>query len=183
MTISYRMTLNQREHHVLGMLLGEGRLKDAEIGRRLSVSTTAARKIRKGLEDKGIITGYGARSNYHDMGINVFALLFLKPASKRFKDFDEREEIEDAIQRLPNLISGSRLPQGNPSHMVFLGFREFDDLNDCLQRMKVSDPISRMEVKDMHVFSHKDIFKAEVSFLRMLGRNKDRPKVLQGIRE
>jgi len=178
------MKLTQKEIKVLAMLLENGRMRDAEIGRELSISTTAARKIRRGLEEKGVIRGYSTLTTYNQLGANIFALIHLTPINKRFSNLEERENIEEAIKNMPNLLSGCRISQGNPTHIIFVGFRDFEEMNGFLQQMRVTPPLSEMDITKIYTFSQNDIFrKHKLSFMDLLGRisHKSSPKILQRI--
>ncbi len=183
MPIGYIMELSRREERVLKLLIGNGRMKDAEIGRKLGISSTAARKIRARLERKRAITGYGAHTTYGQLGIRVFVIAFIQPASKVFRSENERLEIEDALRDMSSLISACRIPRGTPSHMVFLGFRTFDDMNQCLNNMRVTEPFSRMEVKYLYTFADTDIFSSRLTFLQAMGRHISSPNSPMLLRE
>ncbi len=85
--------LTPRETQVLKELIKNGRVGDQEIARRLKTSRPTILKIRKRLEDKGIIKRYTPELDLEKLGLNIQAVILY-----RWKDYSKTKELEDIIK-------------------------------------------------------------------------------------
>ena len=81
--------LTNNEKKTLKLLLQNGRATDTDISQDLKITKQAVGKIRKKLEETGIIRGYSPEVDYGKMGISTFAIAILKFKSKAWEDFGE----------------------------------------------------------------------------------------------
>jgi DNA-binding Lrp family transcriptional regulator len=72
------MNLSENEQEVLKKLLLNARSSDSVIAKELGISSVAIAKIRKKLEVKGYVLGYSAKLDFKKIGLNYFALFYVK---------------------------------------------------------------------------------------------------------
>lgn len=78
MTLHSETPLDATDWRILRELQQDARLSFNELGRRVALSAPAvAERVRK-LEDRGIITGYGAQVDPAKVGLPLMAFLFLR---------------------------------------------------------------------------------------------------------
>lgn len=90
--------LTERERQVLVELLKDGRISDQEIARRIRTSRPTVAKIRKRLENKRIIIGYGTYVDFEKVGIHINALTIFK-----WNDYSKKKELKETTQYIKNL--------------------------------------------------------------------------------
>ncbi|HEV2675304.1 MAG TPA: Lrp/AsnC family transcriptional regulator [Aliidongia sp.] len=70
--------LDDKDLAILEALQADGRIAFSELGRQVGLSQPAMSERVKRLEDRGIITGYGARIGLPALGLRMAAILRLK---------------------------------------------------------------------------------------------------------
>ncbi|MEM7803103.1 MAG: Lrp/AsnC family transcriptional regulator, partial [Chloroflexota bacterium] len=90
--------LDPTDKKILALLLENGRLSFAEIGRQVGLSLPAASERVRRLEDAGYISGYQAKLNFKKLGypITVFIQLMIPP--QRY------EWLSNEISNTPEII-------------------------------------------------------------------------------
>ena len=79
--------IDKLNEHILQCLQENARLSNAEIGRRVGISSPAvSERIRK-MEDTGIITGFTAMVSPYDMGYQLKAIITLRAFMGKLKPF------------------------------------------------------------------------------------------------
>jgi Lrp/AsnC family transcriptional regulator, leucine-responsive regulatory protein len=119
--------LTKNEKKVLLYLLEDGRLTDAKIARNLRMTVQGARKIRLGLEEKGVIEGYSVKINYSSMGISVYAITLVKVLPAAWDRYTAKE-IEEKLS-VSNLVKLYRIMSGSITHVLVYGFRDMPEMN------------------------------------------------------
>jgi len=150
------MNLTRTEKFVLKALVENSRTKDSEIARKLKITPQAVGKIRKKLEDRGIITGYTTHVNYDQLGIKVFAVVLFKYAHQYLGKLGE----EDIVERVkgPHVINFYRVPEGDVTHIVVYGFRTLEELDNYFHILQTErGHIS--EIRKLYVFSSRSLMK------------------------
>jgi Lrp/AsnC family transcriptional regulator, leucine-responsive regulatory protein len=69
----------------LEALQADGRIALSELGRQVGLSQPAMSERVKRLEDRGIITGYGARIDWQALGLSMTAIIRLKTAHEHIR--------------------------------------------------------------------------------------------------
>ncbi len=85
--------LTRREKGVLVELIKNGKISDQEIARRLKTSRPTVVKVRKRLEEKGIVKNYTTIVDFEKVGLNVQSIILY-----RWKDYSRSEELEKIIK-------------------------------------------------------------------------------------
>jgi Lrp/AsnC family leucine-responsive transcriptional regulator len=71
-------SLDPKDLAILEALQADGRIALSELGRKIGLSQPAMSERVKRLEDRGIITGYGARIDWQALGLNMTSIVRLK---------------------------------------------------------------------------------------------------------
>jgi len=152
------MELTGNEKKTLQLLLENGRMSDTEVGEKLRISSTAARKIRKKLENEAIIEGYSPRLNIEKIGVTHFALAHITVKDKFWKDFTDISSLNNKMKDAPEVIF-SCTPQGsNVSVITLYGFRDSKEMDRYFHLIKVRFN-EYMEINKSYHFSSLNLLK------------------------
>ncbi|WP_199521479.1 Lrp/AsnC family transcriptional regulator [Jiangella anatolica] len=91
------------DREILRLLMSEGRLGGAAIGRRVNLSQPAVSARIKRLEDNGVITGYGARVDRRRLGRPIHAVARLRTTQANVA------RALDLFATIPEIVSIYRL--------------------------------------------------------------------------
>ncbi len=92
------MIKDKIDWQILKELQLNARLTNAEIGRRVGLTSPAVSERIKKLEDSGIIKGYSATVSYYDIGYQLKAIITLRAFMGRLKPFLEMvKNLEEVI--------------------------------------------------------------------------------------
>ena len=150
------MELTRNERRVLKFLIENGRVTDAELSKKLKITSQAIGKIRKKLEREGIIKGYSTTIDYEKIGIKVFAIALFKFIPEVWKTMKDKDVDKRIIG--PNIISFYRIPEGDVTHIVVYGFRNLDELDHYFHVLQTErGHIS--EIRKLYIFSAKSLKK------------------------
>jgi len=95
--------LDDVDWHLLELLQSHGRMTFSELGRRVSLSAPAATERVRRLEERGIITGYGATVDTTKLGLPIEAFVRAKVRSLDGPRFRE------TILPLPQVIAADHV--------------------------------------------------------------------------
>ena len=151
------MKLSKNERKFLMSTLEDGNPPDVKIAAKLRISPTGVGKIRKKLEEKGVITGYKVRIDYRKLGITTFAIIFVKVVMSESTHRREIKSLEDLIS-MPCIIRAYSIPRSTVTHMIFCGFRNVNDLDDSIHMIQ-SKFSKYVEIKEVYTLSDKSILK------------------------
>jgi len=91
--MSHALALDPKDLAILEALQQDGRMPLSELGRKIGLSQPAMSERVKRLEERGIITGYGARIDLEALGLGMMAIIRLKTTHEHIraclKRFDE----------------------------------------------------------------------------------------------
>ena len=150
------MKLTRNEKKVLKFLIQDGRMSDAEIARKLKITPQAVGKIRRSLEEDGVIKGYSTNVDYQKLGINVFAIAMFRIRPESWRTLTE-EDIRERVKG-PHIINFYRLSEGDVTHILVYGFRDLSDLDNYFHVLQTErGHIS--ELRRLYVFSAKSLVK------------------------
>jgi Lrp/AsnC family leucine-responsive transcriptional regulator len=77
--------LDAKDYAIIEALQEDGRIPLSELGRKIGLSQPAMSERVKRLEERGVITGYGARINPAALGLNMMAIIRLKTAHEHIR--------------------------------------------------------------------------------------------------
>mgnify|MGYP001193066822 CR=1 FL=1 len=80
-----QVDLDEKDVAILEALQEDGRMPLAELGRRIGLSQPAMSERVKRLEERGVITGYGARIDLKALGLGMMAIIRLKTAHENIR--------------------------------------------------------------------------------------------------
>ncbi len=83
------------DRQILALLARDGRMSYTDIGKATGLSTSAAQQRVRRLEQRGVITGYGARISPAALGMELTAFVAVRP-------FDQSQP-DDVPERLVDL--------------------------------------------------------------------------------
>lgn len=70
--------MDRVDQKIIQLLTDDGRMSFAELGRHVNLSTPAAHRRVKALEERGVITGYTARVDSASLGLGLSALVAIE---------------------------------------------------------------------------------------------------------
>jgi Lrp/AsnC family leucine-responsive transcriptional regulator len=126
--------LDRTDFRVLRALVEDGRAADVALGDQVNLSSTAAARRRKILEDKGIVSGYSAVINQKMLGFSITVLVLIELSSQAEKNL---VEFEAAVMACPSMSFCSFI-SGENDFMMLINVRSFDDY-DRIYRQELSN--------------------------------------------
>ncbi len=103
------MQLDKAEKDILRILQRDGRVSNVELAERAGLSESPCFRRVKRLEESGLITGYSARLDQRELGLQVTAFVQItldKQDDRQQRDFLARVEAEEYIVEC-HAMSGS----------------------------------------------------------------------------
>lgn len=85
MTVRKDFELDSLDRAILEALQREGRIALSELGRRLGLSQPAMSERVRRLEERGVITGYGARVDAKALGLATSAIIRLRTTHEHIR--------------------------------------------------------------------------------------------------
>ena len=153
------MKLTKNEKLTLKFLIKDGRTSDVDISKKLKITTQAVGKIRRKLENLGIIKGYSTDIDYGKIGVNTFALAIMRLTMKSWEELGELG-IEKLVLKNPHIVNIYRIPEGSATHIGLYGFRDLDELYRFFHIMPTSSAYNLyVELKKIYVFSNNSLIK------------------------
>lgn len=90
-------SLDELDRQVLALLVRDGRRSYADLARETGLSTSAVHQRVRRLEQRGVITGYGARVDAAAVGLPLTAFVAVTPI--------DPAAVDDAPERLRHLVA------------------------------------------------------------------------------
>jgi Lrp/AsnC family transcriptional regulator, leucine-responsive regulatory protein len=112
---------------LLQELANDGRLRMAELARRIGMSAPAVAERVQRLEVAGIIAGYRAEIDPRALGFPVAAIVRIRPSPGQLR------RIPEVARETPEVVECYRIT-GEDCFLVKLHLRSIDDLEDVLDR-------------------------------------------------
>jgi len=88
------------DRKILQLLAGDGRMSYTDLGKATGLSTSAVHQRVKRLEQRGLITGYGATVNYAELGLPLTAFVAIRPI-----DPSQPDDAPARLEELPEIES------------------------------------------------------------------------------
>ncbi|MEM8857181.1 MAG: Lrp/AsnC family transcriptional regulator [Chloroflexota bacterium] len=120
--------LDNTDREILQLLLKDGRMSFAEIGRQVGLSLPAAKERVRRLEDAGIIEGYSTKINLKKLGYptTVFVELTIPPG--------RYEAVKAKLESIPEVLEAHHVA-GDTSFMIELRLADLEDLEPILLQL------------------------------------------------
>jgi Lrp/AsnC family leucine-responsive transcriptional regulator len=125
--------LNAADFRILRELVGDGRASDVSLSERVHLSSTAAARRRKVLEERGLIKGYTAELDTNRLGFSIGVLVQIELSSQAEQVLNEFEE---AVVRCPSM-SFCSFVSGETDFIMMIHVRSFEDY-DRVYRKELS---------------------------------------------
>jgi len=128
------MNLTENERKTLIALVKNARASDSEIGKMLRITPQGAGKIRKKLENAGVIKGYHAKLDYEAIGIENFAVALVTPTIKGWS-YIKKGGLAERVKQ-PHIIDYYVTPNGDAPLIVTYGFRSSKELDEYFRGLR-----------------------------------------------
>lgn len=100
---SAALPLDPTDIAILEVLQQDGRIGISELGRRIGLSQPATSERVKRLEERGIVTGYGARIDAAALGLGMMAIIRLRTTHEHIR------ACLTQFSEIPNIVEVFRL--------------------------------------------------------------------------
>lgn len=127
------LALDQTDYRLLQEITADGRISDVALGERVHLSSTAAARRRKFLEERGAINSYTTNLDMERLGFGVTVLVSIELRSQAEGVLNEFEE---AVVRCPSM-SFCSFVSGDTDFVMMVHVRSFGDY-DRVYRSELS---------------------------------------------
>ena len=124
------IALDQIDRTILAELQADGRLRVAELGRRIGLSGAATAERVRRLEDAGVITGYRAEVDPRAIGYPIAAIVRIRPAVQQL------HKIPPVARDTPEVVECQRIT-GEDCFLLRLHVRSIEHLEEILDRFVI----------------------------------------------
>ena len=124
------IALDQIDRTILSELQADGRLRVAELGRRIGLSGAATAERVRRLEDVGVITGYRAEVDPRAIGYPIAAIVRIRPAVQQL------HKIPPVARDTPEVVECQRIT-GEDCFLLRLHVRSIEHLEEILDRFVI----------------------------------------------
>jgi DNA-binding Lrp family transcriptional regulator len=155
------MDFTANEKEVLSLLLVNSRVTDVDIAKKLGVSPQAIGKIRKNLEEDGVIKNYSIKLDYEKLGVYCFAFIYMDILPKFLQQYTV-EEIKNVLAKSNHVLLCSKVFSSDYQVIALDGFRSQKELENYIDylRINLSDLLRVIKVE---TFSNDSLFKCDDS--------------------
>jgi Lrp/AsnC family leucine-responsive transcriptional regulator len=120
------------DRQILALLAVDGRMSFTDLGRATGLSTSAVHQRVKRLEQRGLITGYGATINHAEVGLPLTAFISIRPI-----DASEPDDSPERLREIPEIESCWSVA-GEESYILKVRVSTPLDLEDLLARIRAA---------------------------------------------
>ena len=124
------------DRRILGLLSADGRMSFTDLGKATGLSTSAVHQRVKRLEQRGLITGYGATVNHDELGLPLTAFISITPIDPSQPD-DYPERLRE-IREIESCWSVA----GQESYILKIRVATPADLEDLVARIRAAANVS-----------------------------------------
>lgn len=125
------------DRRLVNALRADGRASYAELARTVGLSSSAVHERVAKLESAGVIQGYRAVVDHHEIGLGVTALIGIQPGEN-----GRDEVIAAALAQMPEVDSCYSVA-GDEAFIVLVRVPSVDDLHLCLGRLRAIEGVAR----------------------------------------
>ncbi|HYO39309.1 MAG TPA: Lrp/AsnC family transcriptional regulator [Nocardioidaceae bacterium] len=124
------------DQRILTLLASDGRMSFTDLGKATGLSTSAVHQRVKRLEQRGLITGYGAWIDYDRTGRPLTAFISIRPI-----DPSQPDDCPDRLRELPEIESCWSVA-GDESYILKVRVAAPVDLEALLARVRAAANVS-----------------------------------------
>ncbi|MDP5218755.1 Lrp/AsnC family transcriptional regulator [Ruegeria sp. 2205SS24-7] len=117
--------LDQIDKRIIEILDANGRASLSEIGKAVGLSGPAVGERLRGLQERGHISGFGARIDLRSLGYTIQALIRIKPRSGQL------HIVERMIEEEPRFMSCDRVT-GDDCYVARIALRDVSELDEIV---------------------------------------------------
>ena len=117
--------IDETNRKIISELQEDGRLTVAELGRRVGLSSPAVAERLGRLERDGVITGYRAEVNPRALGLDLTAVVRIRPAPGQL------ENVAELARRTPEVVECRRIT-GDDCYIATAHVRDVDHLEEVI---------------------------------------------------
>ncbi len=165
------MKLTENEQFALRLLVEDPLITNKDIAKKLKITSQGVGRIRKQINDKGIIKNQELSLDYEKLDINIHAIALIKILPSVFKKFKNNQL--DKVLKPINAIRSYAIPETDVTHIIIYAFRNIKEY-DTYFRNILEEFGDYVEIKHTFVFSSGSIIKSSSKdmFLDVLGKLK-----------
>jgi Lrp/AsnC family transcriptional regulator, leucine-responsive regulatory protein len=129
-------TVEDLDQRILRLLAADGRMSFTDLGKATGLSTSAVHQRVKRLEQRGLITGYGASVDYDRLGRPLTAFISIRPI--------DPSQPDDSPERLSSIteIESCWSVAGDESYILKVRVAAPIDLEKLLARVRAAANVS-----------------------------------------
>lgn len=122
--------MEETDQAIVSALTADGRMSYTDLAEKVGLSVSAVHQRVRRLEQRGVITGYGARVDYNSIGLPLTAFVAIRP-------FDPAQP-DDAPERLAHLseIESCFSVAGEDFYILLVRVASPADLERLLQEIR-----------------------------------------------
>jgi Lrp/AsnC family transcriptional regulator, leucine-responsive regulatory protein len=124
------------DRRILSLLAADGRMSFTDLGKATGLSTSAVHQRVKRLEQRGLITGYGASVSHDELGLPLTAFISITPI-----DPSQPDDYPDRLREIPEIESCWSVA-GDESYILKIRVATPVDLEDLLARIRSAANVS-----------------------------------------
>jgi Lrp/AsnC family leucine-responsive transcriptional regulator len=124
------------DQRILTLLASDGRMSFTDLGKATGLSTSAVHQRVKRLEQRGLITGYGAWIDYDRTGRPLTAFISIRPI-----DPSQPDDSPDRLKEIPEIESCWSVA-GDESYILKVRVASPVDLEALLARVRAAANVS-----------------------------------------
>lgn len=128
--------LEATDRRILELLAVDGRMSFTDLGKSTGLSTSAVHQRVKRLEQRGLITGYGATVNHDGIGLPLTAFISITPI-----DPAQPDDYPDRVRGIVEIESCWSVA-GDESYILKVRVATPADLEDLLSRIRSAANVS-----------------------------------------
>ncbi len=128
--------MEELDRRILTLLASDGRMSFTDLGKATGLSTSAVHQRVKRLEQRGLITGYGASVDYEAVGLPLTAFISIRPI--------DPSQPDDSPERLRGIseIESCWSVAGEESYILKVRVAAPSALEDLLARVRAAANVS-----------------------------------------
>jgi Lrp/AsnC family leucine-responsive transcriptional regulator len=128
--------LETTDRRILELLAVDGRMSYTDLGKQTGLSTSAVHQRVKRLEQRGLITGYGATVNHQGIGLPLTAFISITPI-----DPAQADDYPERVRGIPEIESCWSVA-GDESYILKVRVPTPATLEDLLARIRAAANVS-----------------------------------------
>lgn len=128
--------VESKDRQILSLLAADGRMSFTDLGKATDLSTSAVHQRVKRLEQRGLITGYGATVDHDQLGRPLTAFISITPI-----DPSQPDDYPDRLVGIPEIESCWSVA-GEESYILKIRVATPGDLEDLLARIRGAASVS-----------------------------------------